>query len=212
MWTINFNTYYTKANQCKNDSMSRLPATYLLLLLYPSLWWILLCFNVIINLGRGVIMIKLKCKRLTNLYTTSQHVSHKNNLGMQDFFGNLQYINFGELPASNYFFLIPSSWHYAIDQSLANLDSSVYSMSPLLGLLFLPHVSVATIVAATAVVVYTERDTKLLYWEMFRLRMSEQGPRTRSNRALSSLTHLRGPRATTVAARGRSRMRAISPK
>lgn len=47
---------------------------------------------------------------------------------------------------------------------------------------------------------------------MFLLRMSEQGPRTRSNRALSSLTHFNGPRATTVAARGLSNNKAISPE
>lgn len=46
---------------------------------------------------------------------------------------------------------------------------------------------------------------------MFRLRMSEHGPRTRSKRGRSSLTHFRGPRATTVAARGRFISRAISP-
>lgn len=58
---------------------------------------------------------------------------------------------------------------------------------------------------------YTESETKLLYWVMLRLRMSAHGPRTRSKRALSSLTHLRGPRATTVAALGLSSSRAISP-
>lgn len=59
---------------------------------------------------------------------------------------------------------------------------------------------------------YTDKETKLLYWEMFRFRISEHGPSTRSNLARSNFTHLRGPRATTVAARGRSRRRAISPK
>lgn len=57
----------------------------------------------------------------------------------------------------------------------------------------------------------TDSDTKLLYCWMLRLRMSEQGPRTRSKRGRSSLTHFRGPRATTVAARGRFISRAISP-
>ena len=46
---------------------------------------------------------------------------------------------------------------------------------------------------------------------MFRLRISPQGPKTRSNRARSNLTHLRGPLATTVAALGRSNNKAISP-
>ncbi|TNN74616.1 hypothetical protein EYF80_015163 [Liparis tanakae] len=41
--------------------------------------------------------------------------------------------------------------------------------------------------------------------------MSEQGPRTRSKRGRSSFTHFRGPRATTVAARGRFISSAISP-
>lgn len=58
----------------------------------------------------------------------------------------------------------------------------------------------------------TERETKLLYCSMFLFKMSEQGPRTRSNRGRSSLTHLRGPHAITVAARGRFISRAISPK
>lgn len=57
----------------------------------------------------------------------------------------------------------------------------------------------------------TDSDTKLLYCWMLRLSMSEQGPRTRSKRGRSSLTHFRGPRATTVAARGRFISRAISP-
>lgn len=52
---------------------------------------------------------------------------------------------------------------------------------------------------------------KLLYRWMFRLRISEQGPRTRSKRGRSSLTHFSGPRATTVAARGLFSSRAISP-
>lgn len=46
---------------------------------------------------------------------------------------------------------------------------------------------------------------------MFLFRISEQGPSTRSKRGRSSLTHLRGPRATTVAARGRFSSSAISP-
>ena len=46
---------------------------------------------------------------------------------------------------------------------------------------------------------------------MLRFRMSEQGPSTRSKRERSSLTHLRGPRDTTVAARGLSSSNAISP-
>lgn len=57
----------------------------------------------------------------------------------------------------------------------------------------------------------TDRDTKLLYCWMFRLRISEHGPRTRSNLGRSSFTHFRGPRATTVAARGRFIRSAISP-
>lgn len=59
---------------------------------------------------------------------------------------------------------------------------------------------------------YTESDTKLLYWVMLRFRMSAQRPKTRSNRALSSLTHFSGPRAITVAALGLSSSRAISPE
>lgn len=59
--------------------------------------------------------------------------------------------------------------------------------------------------------VYTERDTKLLYWVMLRFRMSAHGPKTRSNRARSSFTHFNGPLATTVAARGLSSSSAISP-
>ena len=58
---------------------------------------------------------------------------------------------------------------------------------------------------------YTTSWTKLLYWVMLRFRMSAQGPITRSKRSRSSLTHLREPRAMTVAARGRFRTRAISP-
>lgn len=57
----------------------------------------------------------------------------------------------------------------------------------------------------------TDSDTKLLYCWMFRLRISEHGPRTRSNLGRSSLTHFKGPRATTVAARGRFISSAISP-
>lgn len=59
---------------------------------------------------------------------------------------------------------------------------------------------------------HTVRDMKLLYLWMFLLRISEHGPSTRSKRGLSSFTHLRGPRATTVAALGRFNNRAISPK
>lgn len=59
--------------------------------------------------------------------------------------------------------------------------------------------------------VQTETETKLLYCSMFLFKMSEQGPRTRSNLGRSSLTHLRGPHAITVAARGRFISRAISP-
>lgn len=59
---------------------------------------------------------------------------------------------------------------------------------------------------------HTTSCTKLLYWEMFRFRISTHGPSTRSKRALSSFTHLRGPAALTVAARGRFRSRAISPR
>jgi hypothetical protein len=51
-----------------------------------------------------------------------------------------------------------------------------------------------------------------LYWATFRLRISEIGPRTRSNRYRSILTHFNGPLALTVAARGRSNNKAISPK
>ena len=47
---------------------------------------------------------------------------------------------------------------------------------------------------------------------MFLFRMSEQGPSTLSNLALSSFTHFRGPTAVTVAALGLSNIRAISPK
>lgn len=46
---------------------------------------------------------------------------------------------------------------------------------------------------------------------MFRFKMSAQGPSTRSNLARSSLTVLSGPRDMTVAARGRSNSKAISP-
>lgn len=67
-------------------------------------------------------------------------------------------------------------------------------------------------VSCQSLVNHTDKDTKLLYCAMFLLRMSEQGPRTRSNRALSSLTHFNGPRATTVAARGLSNNKAISPE
>jgi len=41
--------------------------------------------------------------------------------------------------------------------------------------------------------------------------MSEHGPSTRSNLERSILTHFSRPRATTVAARGRSSNNAISP-
>lgn len=58
----------------------------------------------------------------------------------------------------------------------------------------------------------TDSDTKLLYCWIFRLRISEHGPRTRSNLGRSSFTHFKGPRATTVAARGRFIRSAISPK
>lgn len=58
---------------------------------------------------------------------------------------------------------------------------------------------------------HTVREMKLLYLWMFLLRISEQGPSTRSKRGLSSFTHLSGPRATTVAALGRFNSRAISP-
>ena len=53
---------------------------------------------------------------------------------------------------------------------------------------------------------------KELYCATFRLRISEIGPRTRSNRLRSILTHFNGPFALTVAARGRSNNKAISPK
>lgn len=59
---------------------------------------------------------------------------------------------------------------------------------------------------------HTVREMKLLYLWMFLLRISEHGPSTRSKRGLSSFTHFRGPRATTVAALGRFNSRAISPK
>lgn len=58
---------------------------------------------------------------------------------------------------------------------------------------------------------HTVREMKLLYLWMFLLRISEQGPSTRSKRGRSSFTHLSGPRATTVAALGRFSSRAISP-
>ena len=60
-------------------------------------------------------------------------------------------------------------------------------------------------------VIHTDSDTKLLYCEIFLFKMSEQGPKTRSNLARSSLTHFSGPRDTTVAALGRSSSKAISP-
>ena len=47
---------------------------------------------------------------------------------------------------------------------------------------------------------------------MLRLRISAQRPKTRSKRARSNLTHFKGARAITVAARGRSKSNAISPK
>lgn len=59
---------------------------------------------------------------------------------------------------------------------------------------------------------HTVREMKLLYLWMFLFRISEHGPSTRSKRGLSSFTHFRGPRATTVAALGRFSSRAISPK
>ena len=59
---------------------------------------------------------------------------------------------------------------------------------------------------------HTKSCTKLLYFSMFRLRISWQGPSTRSNLARSSLTHLRVPSALTVAARGLFNSRAISPE
>lgn len=58
---------------------------------------------------------------------------------------------------------------------------------------------------------HTDSDTKLLYCWMFLLRISEHGPRTRSKRGRSSLTHFKVPRETTVAARGRFISSAISP-
>lgn len=58
----------------------------------------------------------------------------------------------------------------------------------------------------------TDNDTKLLYCEIFRRRMSQHGPSTRSNLSRSILTHLSTPLATTVAARGRFSRRAISPE
>lgn len=69
-----------------------------------------------------------------------------------------------------------------------------------------------TLLLKSFVCVQTDSDTKLLYCWMLRLRMSEQGPSTRSKRGRSSLTHFRGPRATTVAARGRFISNAISPR
>ena len=54
-----------------------------------------------------------------------------------------------------------------------------------------------------------------LYWSMFRFSMSEHGPRTRSKRARSILTHFRGPESGatfTVAALGLSSSSAISPR
>ena len=58
---------------------------------------------------------------------------------------------------------------------------------------------------------YTTSWTKLLYWPMFRFKISWQGPSTRSNRARSSFTHFSVPLALTVAARGLFSSRAISP-
>lgn len=46
---------------------------------------------------------------------------------------------------------------------------------------------------------------------MLRFKISEHGPMTRSNRLRSSFTQRRVPWATTVAARGRSSSKAISP-
>lgn len=60
-------------------------------------------------------------------------------------------------------------------------------------------------------ILHTTNWTKLLYWLMFLLRMSWQGPSTRSKRARSSLTHFRVDLAVTVAARGLFNSRAISP-
>jgi len=62
-----------------------------------------------------------------------------------------------------------------------------------------------------AAVYQTDSDTKLLYCEMLRFRMSEHGPSTRSKRVRSIFTHFSSPRATTVAALGRSSNSAISP-
>lgn len=59
---------------------------------------------------------------------------------------------------------------------------------------------------------HTTSWTKLLYWPMFRFKISWQGPSTRSKRARSSFTHLRVHLAFTVAARGLFRSRAISPE
>lgn len=53
---------------------------------------------------------------------------------------------------------------------------------------------------------------KLLYLCMFLFKISEHGPRTRSKRGRSSLTHFSGPRAITVAALGRFNNKAISPR
>lgn len=46
---------------------------------------------------------------------------------------------------------------------------------------------------------------------MLRFKISEHGPITRSNRARSNLMHFNVVVATTVAARGRSNNKAISP-
>ena len=58
---------------------------------------------------------------------------------------------------------------------------------------------------------HTTKETKLLYWLIFRFKISTHGPITRSKRARSSLTQRSEPRALTVAALGLFSNKAISP-
>lgn len=58
---------------------------------------------------------------------------------------------------------------------------------------------------------HTTKETKLLYWLIFRFNISTHGPITRSKRARSSLTQRSEPRAFTVAALGLFNNNAISP-
>lgn len=91
----------------------------------------------------------------------------------------------------------------SINHSLCNLCTLHYPVSNI-------HIT-QNILYTWVICFYTTNDTKLLYCWMLRFRISLHGPITRSNRCLSSLTHLRSPLAVTVAARGRLSTRAISP-